>query len=108
MALKGNEGSMIPKNEARQMMENYRNSPAYPANNQTEGILFGKDHIDDIFAQPGCKGLRIYYGKAGTANDDAAQLIIVGTDEDGNDMTNLVLDMGLPCPSLCSSNSTKL
>ena len=108
MTLKGNEGSMIPRNEARQMMENYRNSHAFPANNETNGILFGKDRIDEIFAQSGCTGVRIYYGKAGTANTDAAHLIIVGTNEDGNDMTELILDAGIPCPSLCSSVSTKL
>ncbi len=109
MAYNGKEGDMISKEDARLLMTNYRNSPAYPANNLIEGILFGKDPIIDLLSQNGCKGIRIYYGKAGISNADAPQMIIVGTDVDGNDMTaEYILDAGVPCPSFCSSVVTKL
>jgi len=109
MAYNGTEGEMILRGEARMLMENYRNSNAFVENNSKEGILFGKDHIENILAQPGCKGVRIYYGKQGPLSTDDPQMIIVGTDIDGNDMSaGHVLDMGYPCPDICSSLSTKL
>ncbi len=109
MAYNGTEGKMIPRGEARMLMDNYRNSPAFFENNSVEGILFGKNHIEEILAQPGCRGVRIYFGKMGPLSSDPPQLIIVGTDIDGNDMSaGHVLDMGLPCPDICSSAATKL
>lgn len=108
MAFNGKEGDMISRNEARQLMDNYENSPAYPANNHVKGILFGKDHVDDLLSQQGCTGIRIYYGKTGVLSADPPQLVIVGTDEDGNDITDRILDAGVPCPDFCSSLSTKL
>ena len=108
MANNGSEGGRILRPAARASMLNYRNSAAFAANNQTEGILFGKDHIQDLLNQTGCVGIRIYYGKDGTANTDPAQMILVGTDVDGNDMANLIVDMGRPCPSHCSSLATRV
>jgi len=109
MAFNGTEGRMIPRNEARQLMDDYQNSPAFPANNHVEGLLFGKAHVAQILEQEGCVGIRIYYGKEGVLPEGPPQLIIVGTDEEGNDMSEgLILDTGLPCPSYCSSQSTKL
>ena len=108
MAYNGSEGGAISRAAARALMSNYRNSPAYAANDQINGILFGKDHIEDLLAQPGCKGIRIYYGKDGTANTDSPQLILVGIDIDGNDMAGLIIDMGIPCPEHCSSPPTKI
>ena len=108
MAYNGSEGGTISRAAARAMMSNYRNSLAYAANDQIEGILFGKNHVEDLLAQPGCKGIRIYYGKDGTANTDAPHLILVGFDVNGNDLSNLIVDMGVPCPSHCSSTATKI
>ena len=109
MANNGSEGRMITRPEAQQMMSDYRNSPAWVANNGTEGILFGRDHLDAILAQPGCIGVRVYYGKEGVLPTDPAQLIIVGTDVDGNDMSSgHILDAGKPCPPYCSSPPTRL
>ena len=108
MAYNGSEGSAISRTTARTLMFNYRSSPAYAANNQTEGVLFGRDHIEALLAQPGCLGVRIYFGKDGTASTDPSQLILVGTDVDGNDMTNLIVDIGIPCPHHCSSLTTKV
>lgn len=108
MQYNGNEGSMISRTEAKRLLDNYENSPAFAANNDVKGILFGKTHLETILAQTGCKGVRIYYGKDGILNTDAPELVIVGTDVNGNDITTKILDAGLPCPSLCSSSATKL
>ncbi len=108
MALNGREGNMISREEARLLLNNYQNSPAYPANNHVEGILFGRNHISDLLSQAGCEGVRIYYGKTGPLSTDPPQLVLVGTDLNGNDMTDKILDAGVPCPDFCSSESTKL
>ena len=108
MANDGSEGKMISRPEAQQMLSDYRNSPAFAANDGREALLFGRNHIDAILAQPGCIGIRVYYGKDGPLATDPAELIIVGTDVDGNDMTGLILDAGKPCPPYCSSGATKL
>ena len=108
--MNGNEGSMVTRPQAQLMMTNYKNSPSFASNNSQAGILFGKNHITAILNQAGCVGVRIYYGKSGITSSDVAHLILVGTDDDGNDMpnTNFILDMGVPCPSECSSPATKL
>lgn len=109
MAFLGTEGEMISRNDAKKLIDNYQISPAFLANNQTEGFLYGKDHLNLILSQQGCTGIRIYYGKDGVINTDPARMVLVGTDSDGNDMsTGLILDTGAPCPTLCSSPSTKL
>lgn len=108
MAYTGSEGSMITRTLARQLLNNYQSSSAFAANNNTEGILFGKDHLNSILAQPGCTGIRIYYGKDGIMPSDAAQLVIVGINSSGDDMTGLILDAGLPCPTHCPSAASKI
>ncbi len=109
MAFNGTEGRMIPRSEAQVLINNYKNSPAFPANNDTEGIAYGKDHLAQILAQPDCVGVRIYFGKEGILPTDPAQLVIVGVDANENDMsTGLILDMGIPCPHICSSPATKI
>lgn len=108
--MNGNEGSMITRAQANQLMTNYTNSASFAANGSQEGILFGKNHINAILNQTGCVGVRIYYGKSGVKPSDDAHLVIVGTDTSGNDMpnANFILDLGQPCPSDCSSQATKL
>lgn len=101
MPYNGTEGAIIPQPAARTLMDNYENSPAFPANNLVKGILFGKDHIDQILANPRCLGIRVYYGKEGVSSNDAPQLILVGYDEDGNDLVDTIVDAGLPCPTHC-------
>jgi len=108
MAYNGTEGGEILRPAARLLMLNYRNSNAFPANNQVEGILFGRDNIEALLAQPGCMGVRIYYGKDGVADTDAPQMVLVGYDIDGNDMTDLIVDMGMPCPHYCPTPSSKI
>lgn len=108
MAFDGKEGKIISKTAGRQLVVNHQSSPAFAANNNIKGVLFGRDHLDKILAQSGCVGVRVYYGKEGTSSTDPSTLVIVGTNDEGNDMTEVVLDGGYPCPTHCSSTSTKL
>ena len=42
-----------------------------------------RDKLDTVLAQPGCKGIRIYYGMD---DNNLVHSIIVGTDEFGRDL----------------------
>jgi ABC-type dipeptide/oligopeptide/nickel transport system permease subunit len=60
---------------------------------------FGKDIVDKILAQPGCVGVRMYYGKH---ENGKPGVIILGVDKYGKDMVSVVLAPPvLPCPPLC-------
>ena len=49
---------------------------------------FGKDVVEKTMKQPGCVGVRMYYGKH--ANGKSG-FIIVGVDKNGKDMVSTVL-----------------
>ncbi|MCC6816182.1 MAG: hypothetical protein IT267_07205 [Saprospiraceae bacterium] len=60
---------------------------------------FGIDRIQEILDQSGCQGVRIYNGYY----DSKRRLIVVGVDEDGNDMTSgRILEFATPCPPNCA------
>ncbi len=62
--------------------------------------FFGRDILEELLAQEGCMGLRMYYG----LNEDGdSELILVGADADENDMLEKVADVSSPCPNWCSS-----
>ncbi len=64
---------------------------------------FGKDAIVKLLEQPGCVGMRIYYG---TGEAGRRVLVLVGVDVDGKDMYLGVLDeKGFPCPPICDESS---
>ncbi len=71
------------------------------ASNAVIAQYFGKEIVDDILAQPGCVGVRMYYGKHANGKPG---VIIVGVDKYGKDMVSGVL--ALPtwiCPPYCGS-----
>jgi len=60
---------------------------------------FGKDIVDKILAQPGCVGVRMYYGKH--ANGKAGVLLI-GVDQYGKDIvTGVLAQPVIICPPYC-------
>ncbi|HLF14748.1 MAG TPA: hypothetical protein VI932_07655 [Bacteroidota bacterium] len=64
---------------------------------------FGKEAILALLSQPGCAGMRIYYG---TGQDGQRVLVLVGVDVEGKDLYLGVLDdRGFPCPPLCDETS---
>ena len=59
--------------------------------------------LDELLAQKGCVGLRIYYGLTASG---APAPILVGVDAEGNDLAGgTVLEEHLPCPPVCSASS---
>lgn len=99
MEISGNEGGPIDFDQAKKWTANYRES----GSGKTKAHLFGSETIKKLLDQEGCEAMRIYY-----ALDDKGeqQLILVGTDVKGNDMTKgLILDMSVPCPPDCPDDS---
>lgn len=102
----GSEGDFLPKEEAKLGIENYKTSSTFALNNGVKGFLFGRNKIEEILSQNGCLGIRIYYGyEQGTNNTLKPQLYIVGTDQNGDDMIEMVLDRSFPCPQTCPINA---
>lgn len=63
------------------------------------GGAFLKDAIAAILDQPGCVGLRYYFG---ANTDGSTALILVGVDEENRDMsTGTIIDNHYPCPPFC-------
>ncbi|HEX6050157.1 MAG TPA: hypothetical protein VFZ21_12840 [Gemmatimonadaceae bacterium] len=77
-----------------------------PANLPERGGHFPREVIDRILAQPGCTGLRFYYG---TKPDGTMTLVFVGIDDEERDMADGVLATDyFPCPPFCDAASALL
>jgi len=67
------------------------------------GGHFPRAAIDEILAQPGCQGLRFYFG---TKPDGATTLVFVGMDDAERDMTDgVIVEDYYPCPPFCDATS---
>ena len=65
---------------------------------------FGRGVLDDILAQPGCTGLRIYLGRNKQGD---TSLLAVGLDADGQDMeSGIIANDAWPCPPFCSGGGS--
>lgn len=95
MSFNGTEGKVISLADGAEITQNWRNEHA----NESKAVFFGKDHIEDLLRQTGCVGIRIYYA-INESNDYT--MVLVGTNEDEDDMTELVIDTGMRCPPRCA------
>jgi hypothetical protein len=97
MGFKGTEGEIITLTEASDWTATYR---AQMATGDPKGHFFGKDILNDLLAQSGCMGIRIYYG---IDDEEQKVLILVGADANTDDMTDKVADKSIPCPTICGT-----
>lgn len=90
-------GSIITLAAGSKMTKSFRTN--YP--NATKAVYYTTDVYQNLLAQTGCVGIRIY----NAINDDGKLTnVLVGVDKDGNDMTTgKVYDSGILCPTGCSS-----
>lgn len=72
----------IPQSTAGAKTLNFQNT--YP--NALKGGKIPKDEVIEILLQPGCVGLRYYFALDNTSNPNAIQVIMVGVDQNGNDI----------------------
>lgn len=77
-----------------------------PAGLTERGGHFPREVIDQLLAQPGCAGIRFYFG---TKADGSLALVLVGVDDTESDMTDGVLvEDHFPCPPFCDAGSALL
>lgn len=90
----------IPLDAAAALTRRYRDGAGKGA--QLAG-MFPRDVFETLLAEAGCAGVRIYYGQSETGS---REIVLVGVDGDGNDMTTAELfDMSLPCPPYCGGGN---
>lgn len=86
--------------QARALVKNHRKHA--PPNSERCG-RFHRAIIDEMLAQPGCAGIRVYYGRH---DDGAMALVLVGVDDDGNDLADgVIADRHIGCPPTCDTAS---
>jgi hypothetical protein len=96
---------LIPVAEAAAMTARSRNrNPG-----GVKAWLFDRGAFDALLGQPGCAGIRVYRA---AKDDGTEQLVVVGTDEKGNDLLpatadgkGLVAELAWPCPPACGAPS---
>ncbi len=94
-----NTGGAIPLADAIQWTTNYRN--ANPT--AVKAHFFGEVIIQNILNQANCMGIRMYHA---LDNNNAVQIVLVGVDTNGDDMTaGIIADMSQPCPTTCGNNT---
>ncbi|MFA8343130.1 MAG: hypothetical protein ACEPO8_09210 [Rhodothermaceae bacterium] len=138
MKLTGKENHKISLEDARRFTSGYRAEKAEfmkmgcsEHKEAKKGGFFGKEALMELLNQPGCIGMRYYYGRS---DDDMKNLILVGVNEDGNDILlskgekqrppikdkamaihnqdddaaahseAIILERSVPCPPWCSDN----
>ena len=103
MAFTGNEGEMVPLDQAAEWTANYRNSDHFDGVN---AMFYGKNKLMSLLNQRGCVGIRIY-----KAIDEKGNpiMVLVGADSNQNDMTGqYILERGFGCPPYCDGNGSPL
>ena len=70
----------------------------------TKAEIFTKSFIKELFAQSGCKGVRIYNE---TDDEGVGCYVLVGTNSEDQDMVDyhLLLEGGEACPNHCDAKS---
>jgi hypothetical protein len=96
----GAEKHEISLAEAKTFIENHQKSLLAQNSKepQIKAETFERSAIEKILAQPGCNGLRIYYGKD---ENGKPNLVLVGADTSGKDMM-IIMEKGTLCPPFCN------
>lgn len=72
--------------------------------NTIKSFFAGSDKLNLILEQEDCIGIRIYNGY--NAEEDRMNLVLVGVDKSGEDMTSgVILEELTPCPNVCPKSS---
>jgi len=105
-------GKPISKETANKWIKNHQDK--HPEKGAIRARFFGSDIINELLAQDGCVGMRIYYA---TNDEGEKQLLLVGARADGSNIWpddsekhaasgtgGLIVDASSPCPPFCPSN----
>ena len=104
MALPEPKDQRISLTDAAALTRRYREHAGKAAGAEVPKCgLFLRRLIDELLAQPGCSGMRVYYGRTATGEDT---FVLVGVDQKGDDMTGgTLLEDPFYCPPFCSTAS---
>lgn len=94
MSFNGNEGSQISLAEGAELTGRYRVGHM----DSTKAVFYGREHIELLLAQPDCKGIRMYYAQE---SNGVQTLVLVGTDSNGSDILDVIIENGEKCPINC-------
>jgi hypothetical protein len=101
MTFTGNEGAVITLAEGSKMTADYR---ATISTGDTLALAVGKNLLNSILGQTGCMGIRMYFA---LDKDENKQLVLVGVDANGDDMTaGVIVDRLAPCPTTCPTKNS--
>lgn len=83
--------------DAARLTFNYRSRKAP---NQPHGGFFGKAALQRVLSQPGCTGLRFWFG---ASEDSIRNMVMLGVNQYGMDMFHgALIEISSLCPPLCS------
>ena len=102
MAYNGSEGHMVDLRLAARWTKRYREENP----GETKAQFFGCDILNQLLNEPGCMGIRVYYG---IDDDGKKQLILVGANAEQNNLLptdqgsdgSAVANGGQSCPTSC-------
>ncbi len=101
MEINENTGGEITLADAQKYVGAFRTK--YP--NEVKAFFIGKTSVNKILDQANCIGIRIYNGY--DANANCLNLVMVGIDDQGKDMTDgVIMDQMKTCPSHCDNTSS--
>ena len=111
MAFDGKEGKSITLEQAKRWTKRYRDENKGAVKAQ----FFGCENIQKILDEPGCMGIRVYYG---IDDDGNPKLMLVGAKRDQNNLLpssdgkggeiGMILDDGSACRTHCPDASDPL
>lgn len=100
MAFTGKEEHQITLEEAKKLIQNYKNKNT---GQEIKAHYFGKEALQKLLEQEECVGIRIYYA---SQEDGTPELVIVGVNKEGKDLTSgIILERNWPCPPYCDGDS---
>ncbi len=99
MAISPNSGAEISLADAQKLIQNFQ--AKFPG--EIKASFVGIDTLNLVLNQEGVMGVRIYYGY----NTDSKIIspVLVGVDQEGRDMTAVLVDELRPCPNDCDTSS---
>lgn len=98
MAFDGREGEFYAPREGGEFTRRYREANINPIH----GGFIGKEKLKAILNQEGCMGIRVYFGMD---EENLMNLVLVGADNNGNDIMNVIVEQVRRCPPGCSQEN---
>lgn len=90
----------IPLAEAAAHTKRYRDAHV----SDIKAGAFARDQVLELLNQPGCVGLRIYFGRDAAG---APSLVLTGFNASDSDLiSGTILEIAWPCPPWCGAANT--